>query len=74
MRVSDAARDAYSDCIRISNPGSGERAWMHTLQWIEAHKFDMVNQRAYYREFQYWVADLDLQEWIDKLQAGIAGE
>ena len=67
VRVSDAAHDAYSDCIRISNPGSGERAWMHTLQWIEAHKFDMVNQRAYYREFQYWVADLDLQEWIDKL-------
>ena len=74
VRVSDAAHDAYSDCIRVSNPGSGERAWMHTLQWIEAHNFDIVNQRAYYREFQYWVADLDLQEWIDKLQTGIAGE
>lgn len=72
VRVSDATDSAYSDIIRISNPGSGERAWIHALQWMEAHKLDAVNQRAYYREFQCWVAVLDLQEWIDKLQASIA--
>lgn len=49
VRLSDTQDEAYADAIRVSNPTPQARAWMHALQWIEAHHLDFVNQRAYYR-------------------------
>lgn len=67
VRVSDGTDGRYSDTIRVSNPAPGERAWIHALQWMEAHKLDRVNQRAYYRQFLWWLAVLNIREWIDKV-------
>jgi LmbE family N-acetylglucosaminyl deacetylase len=49
VRLSDAQNEAYSDAIFVSNPTPQARAWMHTLQWMEAHHLDFIHQRAYYR-------------------------
>ncbi len=49
VRLSGAQDEAYSDAIRVSNPTPQTRAWMHALQWVEAHHLDPINQRAYYR-------------------------
>ncbi len=49
VRLSDAQNEVYADAITVSNPTLQARAWMHALQWIEAHHLDFVNQRAYYR-------------------------
>jgi len=49
VRLSGAQDAAYSDAITVSNPTTQARAWMHALQWVEAHHLDPINQRAYYR-------------------------
>ncbi|MEN6417450.1 MAG: PIG-L family deacetylase [Clostridiaceae bacterium] len=72
VRVSDGTDGRYSDTIRVSNPAPGERAWIHALQWMEAHKLDRVNQRAYYRQFKWWCVGLDFKEWVDKISSSIA--
>ena len=47
--ISDGEDSPYTDAIWVSNPAPGKRAAIHSLQWIEAHKLDPINQRAYYR-------------------------
>ena len=49
VRLTDAQNELYSDAIMVSNPTPQARAWMHALQWMEAHHLDFINQRAYYR-------------------------
>ena len=49
IHLSCADNAAFTDAITVSNPTPAARAWMHALQWIEAHHLDFVNQRAYYR-------------------------
>lgn len=49
VSVSTGADGAVADTIRVSNPGSGERAFVHALQWMESRHLDAIQQRAYYR-------------------------